>query len=96
MFGLSNSVQLVIFIKSVSVGFLCGSVFFLLYTAAGSGRILRAAAAVIAFALASVISFMFCLEVNFGIPRLYIFAGEAAGFTVAGIFVKKLKKKHYN
>ena len=90
MIGISNAVPIFIFIKSIGAGFLIGAVFELtsLIRALGRKSVPTVVFAdLLFFFLSALITFLFLLWLNVGIPRAYVFFGEAFGATV---FMKTL------
>ena len=87
MFGLLHSVQVFILLKSVGLGMLFG-LLWLLFDAFRR-FVPHVWAAVMAedvlfFCVAAVLTFLFLFAYNAGIPRLYVFFGEAAGLLLCG------------
>jgi spore cortex biosynthesis protein YabQ len=85
MFGLGVAFQTDVFLKSLGVGALCGVLFAFFQGLRVLG--LRSKAIVFVqdvsfFLIAGVLTFLFLLDVNFGVVRFYILVGEAVGFLI--------------
>lgn len=83
MFGVAHSFYAFVFLKSVGIGFITGVLWFVfaLYRRiAGCGKIRTALLDVLFFMIAAVLSFLLLLDINAGVMRLYVFAGEGIGF----------------
>ena len=96
MFGLGVAFQTDVFFKSLGVGALCGVLFAFFQGLRALG--LRAKAIVfiqdvLFFLIAGVLTFLFLLDVNFGVVRFYILFGEAIGFLILREAISPLMKR---
>ena len=98
MFGLLHSVQIFVFFKSIGLGGLLGLISFilsLLRCFLPHVRIVLFLEDVLFFILSAVFTFLFLFSYNAGIPRLYVFVGEAVGFLVLGIVLRSILVAFY-
>lgn len=99
MFGLALNVQYFILIKCIGLGFMFAFIFCIFSLIPIRNIYIRALADILFFVSAAVVTFIFCLEYNFGKGRVFILIGEASGwglfycfpFTVINYFIKKIK-----
>ena len=83
MFGISSGINLLIFIKSTGVGFLLAvfyGILILLRRAGVRNKYIVFVQDLVFSLTAALVSFMFVYHMNAGVPRAYIFLGEAFGF----------------
>ncbi len=83
MFGVAHSFYAFVFLKSVGIGFITGVLWFafaLYRRITGCGKIRTVLLDVLFFVIAAVITFLFLLDINAGVIRFYVFAGEGIGF----------------
>lgn len=85
MFGVSHGFPVWVFLKSIGAGFLIGALYLLFMLLRKAGAKHPAAVFfqdVLFCAVAALVSFLFVFDVNAGVGRFYIFAGEGIGCTV--------------
>ena len=83
MYGVAHSFYLFVFLKSVGVGFIIGAVwmlFVLFRRLFFCGKVRIFIQDVLFFTAAALITFLFLFDINAGVMRFYIFAGEGMGF----------------
>ena len=83
MFGVAHSFYLFVFLKSIGVGFVIGALWFLFQVfrrLVSCGKLWVMLQDLLFFTAAAFITFLFLLEINAGVLRFYLFAGEAIGF----------------
>ena len=83
MFGVAHSFYAFVFLKSVGIGFITSVLWFLiaLYRRfTRCGKIRTALLDILYFLIAAFITFLFLLDINAGVLRFYVFAGEGIGF----------------
>lgn len=97
MFGITLKVQQILFAKSIGLGFLFALLYNLIFHLDIKNKTIRAIADVLFFSVISLLSFVFCLEYNFGEGRMYLLAGELIGGSMFYCFpahiIKYLLKK---
>ncbi len=78
---LPHAVSFAVFLKSIGAGVLIGAVFacIMLLRGPNAGRAAAAAADILFFLSAAVLTFVFFLSFSFGQPRLFLLAGEGIG-----------------
>ena len=82
MFGVPSSFAAWVFLKSVGLGVLLGAGYFLfmaLRTVTPDKKVFVALQDALFFIGAAFVTFLFAFDVDAGVSRAYIFAGEAAG-----------------
>lgn len=79
MFGIIPEVTYTIFIKSIGTGFLLGALLCAYRLLRPAAFFARAFGDFIVAVICCAASFLYCLDVNFGVFRAYIAAGEIIG-----------------
>lgn len=93
MFGLELANQYIIFAKSAGVGFLCAFFYSVFASSDLNNKFLKAVTDFFSLIFCGTVSFLFCYEINFGIMRSYILAGEVCGWIIYYLTVRKTNKR---